>query len=346
MILIRPAELKDLKELVALAAYLDSMNLPRDKKLLQTLIHISRDSFAHHLKSKQRGRFLFVAENTRSGKVIGCSAIFSQHGTEQRPHLYFQVHEELQKSHYLNHSVRRKYVTLKKKSDGPTEMCSLVVLPRYRRTPHQIGLQLALARYLYIWKHPAQFKKKFLSELNGVIRKKDRGNDLWDVLGGKLTGLDYHTADRLSAQSKEFVLSLYPKTRFYVDLVPEKGQRVLEQVGEESIGALKILKKIGFHYLHQCCPFDGGPYYGADWKEISLFKKIKELKFSNRPTTTPVTEGLVALHAGKNFWLVRTPFSKKGKEIFLPAKVARLFQKKLKEKSLKKLKAITLELPV
>ncbi len=346
MILIRPAEPKDLKELVALAAYLDSMNLPQDKNLLQTMIHISQDSFAHHLKSKQRGRFLFVAENTRSGKVVGCSAIFSQHGTEQRPHLYFQVHEELQKSHYLNHSVRRKYVTLEKKSDGPTEMCSLVVLPRYRRTPHQIGLQLALARYLYIWKHPTQFKKKFLSELNGVIRKKDLGNDLWDVLGGKLTGLDYHTADRLSAQSKEFVLALYPKTRFYVDLLPEKGQRVLEQVGKESIGALKILKKIGFHYLRQCCPFDGGPHYGADWKEISLFKKIKELKLSFAPFKNPSHEGLVALEVGKIFYVVRTPFSKMGGEIFLPREVVRLFQKKIKGKLLEKVKLISLELPI
>jgi arginine N-succinyltransferase len=128
--------------------------------------------------------------------------------------------------------------------------------------------------------------------------------------------------------------------------LPEKGQRVLEQVGKESLGALKILQKIGFHYLRQCCPFDGGPHYGADWKEVRVFKKIKELSFSSAPATTFDTEGLVALEKGKHFYLVRTPFLKNKKTLFLPASVIRLFQKKVKEGSLEKFKAITLELPL
>jgi len=273
MKLIRPAENKDLKGLYELSAYLDSMNLPKDKALLKTLIHVSTDSFSNRATAKQRGKFLFVAEEVETGKIVGCSAIISQHGTQTKPHLYFQVGTETKKSQFLGKTVRRKYLKLEKKRNGPTEMSSLVVLPRYRRTPEHIGLQLSFARYLYIWNHPKLFKRRFLSELNGVIRKKDGGNDLWDALGGKLTGLDYRTADRLSANSKEFVLALYPKTRFYVDLLPKRAQQVLEQVGPESRGALHLLEKLGFGYLKQCCPFDGGPYYGADWNEIKLFKK-------------------------------------------------------------------------
>ena len=275
MFLVRPAEEKDLKGLVQLSAYLDSMNLPHNKKLLRTLIHVSQDSFSNRVGGKQRGKYLFVAQEFPSKKIVGCSAIFSQHGTQIHPHLYFQVRNETKKSHYLGKTFNRKYLTLEKMKQGPTEMCALVVLPRYRHRSEHIGLQLAFARYLYIWKHPEKFKRRFLSELNGVHRKNDGGNALWDALGGKLTGLDYHTADRLSAVSKEFILSSYPKTRFYVDLLPKKAQQVLEKTDPNSQGALHLLEKIGYRYLKQCCPFDGGPHYGARWEEIRLFQKIK-----------------------------------------------------------------------
>ncbi len=301
MILVRPVEDRDLNDLYKLAAYLDSMNLPYDKKQLKTFINISIASFSNKIQSKQRGRFLFVAENSRSGKVVGCSAVYSQHGTQQRPHLYFQIHKEILKSHYLGKTVLRRYMTLEKKKNGPTEMCSLVVLPRYRRTKDKVGRLLTLARYMYVWNHPEHFKKEFLSELNGDIRVKDRGNDLWDALGAHLTGLDYHTADRLSVQSKEFVLSLYPKTKFYIDLLPYKAQHVIGKVGKSSVGAKKILEKLGLRYLNQCCPFDGGPHYGAKWNEIKPFKKMKKIKLKNKVSSS--LKGLISVEFKNQFFV-------------------------------------------
>ena len=292
------------------------MNLPYDKKQLKTFINISTASFANKIKSKQRGRFLFVAENTRTGKVVGCAAIFSQHGTQQRPHLYFQIHEEILKSNYLGKTVHRRFMTLEKKKNGPTEMCSLVVLPRYRRTKDRVGTLLTFARYLYIWKHPERFKKEFLSELNGVIRKKDQGNDLWDALGGHLTGLDYHTADRLSVHSKEFVLSLYPKTKFYIDLLPYKAQRVIGQVGKESEGAKRLLQEMGFYDLNQCCPFDGGPHYGAHWNDIKVLKKIKKVKL-NGDESVANKKGFVGIEYKEKFFISHLPLSKESLQLIM-----------------------------
>lgn len=344
MILIRPAQESDLKELYQLALHLDSMNLPHDKKQLLTFIRVSQASFTHKIQSKQQGRFLFVAENTATGKVVGCSAIFSQHGTQQRPHLYFQIHEEVLKSHYLGRTVHRKYLTLEKKKNGPTEMCSLVVLPRYRRTKHRVGSLLTFSRYLYVWNHPDRFKKRFLSELNGVIRKKDKGNDLWDAMGGHLTGLTYHTADRLSVHSKEFVLSLYPKTKYYIDLLPYKAQRVIGRVGEASQGAKRLLQELGFRFLNQCCPFDGGPHYGAHWDQIKVFKKIKKVDLisGNRKSRK---EGFVSFEFENNFIVVHVAYFVLKNKLYLSEKVISLILKKMNVKDLSKVKTSILKWP-
>lgn len=346
MILIRPARKGDLKDLYQVAAYLDSMNLPHDKKKLRTLINISIASFSNKIQSKQRGRFLFVAENTRSGRVVGCSAIFSQHGTQQRPHLYFQIHHEIEKSSYLGKTVHRNYATLEKKRNGPTEMSALCVLPKYRKHKEHIGLQLSFARYLYIWAHPDRFKKEFLSELNGVFRKKDGGNELWDALGSKLTGLDYHTADRLSVNSKEFVLALYPKTRFYLALLPQKAQKVLGVAGRESKGAQQLLQEIGFHYLKQCCPFDGGPHFGAGWNEIKLFKKMNKVRIENRLISGENKFGLVGIVSKNGLFILRTSYLRNQNEIRLPKNEESLLKKKMGIMNLNALKAVTLDWPI
>lgn len=317
MILIRRVEERDVGGLFELAGYLDSMNLPRERKMLRRLIHVSRASFGGRIKAKQQGKFLFVAEDVRRRKIIGCAAVFAQHGTPERPHIYFQMRHETRHSRFLGKSFRRKFLTLEKSGAGPTEMCALVVLPRYRRRPEQIGLQVAFARYLYLWRHPEKFKRRFLSELNGVIRP-DGGNDLWDALGGKLTGLDYRTADHLSAASKEFILSLYPRTRFYVDLLPKKAQQVLEQPSPESAGALRLLEKIGFRYLKQCCPFDGGPHYGARWRDIKLFRHMREGKASPGDGKKMKTEGLVATEKGKKFRALRSFYHHRNGRFFIP----------------------------
>jgi len=43
------------------------------------------------------------------------------------------------------------------------------------------------------------------------------------------------------------------------------------------MAALRILEKIGFHYLGQVDPFDGGPYYGAAREAIGSVRERRQL---------------------------------------------------------------------
>jgi arginine N-succinyltransferase len=40
---------------------------------------------------------------------------------------------------------------------------------------------------------------------------------------------------------------------------------------------VRILEKVGFRYLHQVDPFDGGPYFGAARDAISSVRERREL---------------------------------------------------------------------
>lgn len=80
MFLIRDARPADLDDLLAVARHLNSVNLPNDRDRLRSLIAASQESFAARCDVADR-RFLFVLTDTSSGRVVGSSMIFAQHGS-------------------------------------------------------------------------------------------------------------------------------------------------------------------------------------------------------------------------------------------------------------------------
>ena len=63
----------------------------------------------------------------------------------------------------------------------------------------------------------------------------------------------------------------------YATLFPEQVQAVIGQPNETAKAAVRILEKIGFRYLNQVDPFDGGPYYGASREAISSVRERRAL---------------------------------------------------------------------
>lgn len=267
MFLIRQARPSDLAQVLKLAAYLNSYNLPSDKSYLKDLLSVSEKSFAGKISQKEKARYLFVAEETKTRKVVGSSLIIACHGTPKLPHLSFELAEETKTSRFLSRRVEHLTLRLKADTRGFTEIGGLVVLPGYRRHPEKIGKQLSYARFEYIARHPKKFMPRLIVE---YLPKLDpqKGNRLWELLGEKFTRLSYAQADRLSALSKEFILSLFPKEKIYACFLPDGVVRSLGKPGEGAKVSVRLLEKIGFHFLNQIDPFDGGPHYGAALREI------------------------------------------------------------------------------
>jgi arginine N-succinyltransferase len=282
MLLIRDAGPGDLDAIAELAGYLNSVNLPADPEQLRAILTASEESFAASRDVADR-RFVFVLADTATGRIHGTSMIFAQHGSRRAPHVYFDVLDEERYSQTLDRHVSHRVLRIGYNYKGLTEIGGLVVRPESRRHPEQLGKLLSHVRFLYIALHRSIFRDEVLSELMPPL-EPDGTSLLWEALGRKFTGLSYQEADRLSRENKEFIRALFPEVPLYASLLPAEVQAVIGQVGPETKGVEKMLRRIGFEYAHRIDPFDGGPHFHARIDDVALVRRVVRARAVAAPT--------------------------------------------------------------
>lgn len=270
--LIRPAAREDLQELFGLANSLSArgfLTLPSDENGLKSLLELSEQSFADRLSDPDQGEYLFVLRDETAKRTVGCSLIVARHGTPEFPHIYFEVLEVQKASHLLKKAFKHQILRLRLDAEGSTELGGLILDPAYRGHPEKLGKHLSLVRLLYIGKNPEKFQKRLLVELIPPLTP-DGKSLFWESVGRKFTGLDYLEADRLSRLDKGFITSLFPEGDLYAALLPEEARALIGEVGPETKPVAKILEQVGFKYLRQIDPFDGGPHFGTTIQKIKM----------------------------------------------------------------------------
>ena len=170
--------------------------------------------------------------------------------------------------------------------------------------------------------HPGRFRRKVLVEYLPALGKE--GNALWRALGEKFTGLPYRKADALSARNKEFILSFFPKEKIYCTLLPEAAVSNIGVPGEGAKSSLGMLERIGFRFLGQVDPFDGGPHYGAPTGRITLIGQTRILKFRGGAILETGPRALVMHDDGRGARAALTAFALKKGALYLPPEAARL----------------------
>jgi arginine N-succinyltransferase len=269
--MIRPARLLDADSLAALASSLSArgfLTLPERVDELERLIAVSEKSFRGGLKNPDEGRYVFVMEDLDKRRVVGSSLIVARHGTEELPHLYFQVDEE------------KGTLTFQSETRGRTELGGLILDPAYRNRPEKLGKGLSLIRLLYIKRNAALFQEDLLAEFLPPFTP-DGKSHLWESLGRRLTGMGYREADEKSRRDKRFVLSLFPRGPILISSLSEEAQLSIGVAGAETEGAVRLLKSVGFQYLREIDPFDGGPHYGAKKNEVK-YDVVEDFLFEQR----------------------------------------------------------------
>ncbi len=329
--LIRSVEPRDLPDLFRLSRHLDSYNLPADQSRLRALIADSRRSFAGKPENISRAKYLFVLEDTArrrpvrqtgtapsGGRVVGCSLIIAKHGTPGLPHLYMTHFVEKRTSATLRKTVEHRCLRLGSTEDGPTEVGGLVLLPEYRGRAEKLGHWLSMVRFLFMAAHAKRFQRFVLAEFLPAFLKPGR-SPFWEYFGRKFTGLSYRQADRLSIDNKEFVLSLFPSSTIYQDFFPKDIVRYLGQVGSPSRPAARILKKIGFTYLQQIEPFDGGPYYGALTRSIVPVQQSVQVQARTAASFAGARPYLLLAESGARTRAMASPAVLRGSDAGLPS---------------------------
>jgi arginine N-succinyltransferase len=276
VLILRPVAESDLDAIVALAAQLDSMNLPSDREFLAQRVQASLRSFAGKAADWRNGVYVFVLEDTAAGRAIGTSTIIAKQGRPGMPYFWCAVTTEERRSDELGKRFVHTKLQLHSTEDGPSEVGGLILDPAYRRHPERCGKALSIVRFAFISLHPERFEREVIAEMLSPFEAPGK-NLLWDAFGARFTGLAYREADHLSSRTKQFIADLFPRDPVYATLFPKRVQAVIGKPGETAKAAAKILEKIGFRYLNQVDPFDGGPYYGAAREAISSVRDRRAL---------------------------------------------------------------------
>ena len=320
--ILRGIESKDLVDLENLAKQFVLLNLPADKKVLSEKIETSVASFAGELPP-EKSEYLFVAEDAESGLIVGSSQVIAKHGTEECPHLSLKVLQKDLMSQELGIGFVHTILRFHHEENGPTEIGGLLVDRSYRRRPEKVGKQISLIRFLFMGMQPGLFQKNVLCELTPPLTEEGR-SEFWEAFGRRFTGLPYQEADQMSQVNKEFVKELFPEEDIYLSLLDSKARLVLGRVGDSTRPAQHLLESIGFEYLKEVDPFDGGPHYGASLQDISLVKNKKTATLSKGQVDQYEEKGLVGKFVDGQFKGMQTLFTCKEGEIYLPEKSIQL----------------------
>jgi arginine N-succinyltransferase len=317
MYVLRSVQLKDLKELYKLSKNMVFINLPSDEAMIKSKIESSMRSFKNPSKDLYKNYYFFVLENTSTKAILGVSMIHAQHGTEEEPHFYLSVGTESKFSQTINTGFVHGTLKLGLDTNGPTEIGGLILDPAYRGHKSKFGKQLSFVRFLYMAINPQRFKPMVHSELMPPF-DKNGNSPLWEAIGRRFLNMNYHEADILSRNNKEFILSLFPSENIYQSLLPMEARESIGKVGKETEPVKKMLEGIGFKYTHEVDPFDGGPHYRCPLKDIRPIKEkiVGRARSVDTINESNAVEVLISLpHPEHDFYAIQTLVELKDGEI-------------------------------
>lgn len=272
---IRAARNEDFKALYEMAKLTGGgfTNLPADKGALVEKLIRSEHAFARDSDGQGDDLFVFMLEDSETGRVRGTCQVFSQVGSEC-PFYSYRITTLSQTSKELGRTFRAELLNLVTDFDGCSEVGGLFLHPQARAGG--LGLLLARSRYLFIKLHRERFAGKVLAELRGVI---DQGGNspFWDAIAGRFFGMKFREADEFNAMhGTQFIADLMPKTPIYTAMLPENARAVMGVPHPSGRAAMKMLEAEGFSFDGYIDIFDGGPTMAAATDRIRAVATARE----------------------------------------------------------------------
>ncbi|MES2962263.1 MAG: arginine N-succinyltransferase, partial [Bdellovibrionota bacterium] len=118
----------------------------------------------------------------------------------------------------------------------------------------------------------------------------------------------------------------------YLCLLDSRARLVLGRVGDETRPAQHLLESLGFTYLHEVDPFDGGPHYGANLADIELVKNGKWSKLAIAEKGAFASRAFVGLKRDGEFRAVFTAYDHQDGAVQVPAGVSKVLEAETGEK--------------
>lgn len=199
-------------------------NLPPDQDKLGEKLATAASAFARTEGSLGDDKFMFMLEETETGRAHGTCQIFTKVGS-QWPFYSYRMDAFDQYSDALGRSVCSELLTLCTDHSGASEVGGLYLNAAERSAG--AGALLARSRYLFIRMHRERFAARTIAELRGVVDEAGE-SPFWDGVGGRFFGMSFREADEFNAvHGNQFIADLMPKTSIYKSMLSESALHVL-----------------------------------------------------------------------------------------------------------------------
>ncbi len=279
MLILRPIKKNDLDQLYELASLSEVglTTLPYDREVLERRVKESCKSFQSTADRPGRESYLFVAQDLSTKRVVGTSAVFSKVGGYE-PSYTYELKTEKIKSKLLNVKKNIQYLQLKIDHNGPSEVGTLFLSPRYQKSGN--GRLLSLSRFLFMKQFASCFEDEVIVELRGVIDEQGC-SPFWEALGKHFFEVDFKKADLMVMRDKRFIDELMPKHPIYIPLLPATAQAVIGKVHSHTEPALHMLLQEGFQLMDEIDIFEAGPLLKAKVARIRVVKQSRTKKIKD-----------------------------------------------------------------
>ncbi|WP_298443661.1 arginine N-succinyltransferase [uncultured Ferrimonas sp.] len=304
MLVIRPIHTNDYPALMAIAKASGHgfTSLPIDEKLLRNKITTSMRSFASTVTEPGGESYLMVLED--NGQVVGTCAIAAAVGHDDAFY-HYRLGKDVHVSDKLQ--IRREVETLTLCNDytGASELCTLFLMPEYRRD--NIGRFLSRSRFLMMAAFPERFSDTVIAEMRGV--SDDNGDSpFWQWLQTHFFGIDFPTADYLTGiGEKSFVAELMPRHPVYVNLLSEAAQGVVGKVHTNTAPALSLLRAEGFTFRNYVDIFDAGPTVECQRQQIRAVQLSEPRHCQLHAVVDSAAQYIISNGRPDNYRVVRAP---------------------------------------
>ncbi|QQC65495.1 arginine/ornithine succinyltransferase subunit alpha [Paraburkholderia ginsengisoli] len=262
MLFVRPGRLADLDALEHMARTAQPVlhSLPHDRRALEARVALSEDSFRADVDFPGEEFYLFVLEDSESGKLMGTASIVAAAGYSD-PFYAFRNDALIHASRELHVNRKIHALTMSHELTGKSRLAGYYIDPSLRGEP--AAHLMSRARMMYIAANRRRFTPEVFSLLLGVT-DENGVSPFWEAVGRKFFGRNFADIEIESGgRSRTFIAEVMPTYPIYVPLLPEAAQRVLGEPDSKALLAYEIHLEEGFETDRFIDIFDAGPVVTA-----------------------------------------------------------------------------------
>jgi arginine N-succinyltransferase len=282
MLVIRPIRETDYTALYQIAqdSGIGFTSLPVNETLLRKKIDAAHRAFASNPSQPGQQSYLFVAEDTNTGEVVGTTGIEATVGL-QDAFYHYHVSKVVHASRELGVHNTVEILTFCNDYTGVSEICTLFLQENARKGLS--GRLLSKCRFLFMAQHKQRFSETVIAEMRGVSDETGK-SPFWDWLEKHFFSVDFPTADYLTGiGNKVFIAELMPKYPIYVNLLSKEAQACIGKVHDKTKPALRMLEKEGFKSRGYVDIFDAGPTVEAEVENITTVRQSAQARIQVSP---------------------------------------------------------------